>query len=85
MKIGTLINIDSQAPNMLVKEWLAGQGYSKVVPEYTFGDSRIDFYMENRFLPCHVEPEIASRAAILHDLHAYKTGSYDDHYDGRNE
>ena len=26
-----------------------------------------------------LEPEIASMAAMLHDLHAYKTDSYDDH------
>ena len=26
-----------------------------------------------------LNPEIASIAAMLHDLHAYKTGSYDDH------
>lgn len=26
-----------------------------------------------------VDPELASMAAMLHDLHAYKTGSYDDH------
>lgn len=25
------------------------------------------------------DPELASMAAMLHDLHAYKTGSYDDH------
>ena len=25
------------------------------------------------------DPEIASMAAMLHDMHAYKTGSYDDH------
>ena len=43
---GILFNIDSQAPNMVVKEWLAGQDYEKVVPEYSYGDSRIDFYME---------------------------------------
>ena len=43
---GILFNIDSQAPNRVVKEWLEGQGYDKVVPEYTYGDSRIDFYME---------------------------------------
>ena len=41
-----LINIDSQAPNKVAKEWLMKQGYDKVVPEYTYGDSRIDFYME---------------------------------------
>ena len=43
---GILFNIDSQAPNKVMKEWLAGQGYDVVVPEYTYGDSRIDFYME---------------------------------------
>ena len=26
-----------------------------------------------------LDPEIASIAAMMHDLHAYKTGSYDDH------
>ncbi len=50
---GVLFNIDSQAPNKVVKEWLSGQGYDRVIPEYTYGDSRIDFYMERgteRFL-----------------------------------
>ncbi len=43
---GILFNIDSQAPNKVVREWLAKQDYDVVKPEYTFGDSRIDFYME---------------------------------------
>ena len=43
---GILFNIDSQAPNKVVKEWLAGQGYSKGLSEYKYGKSRIDFYME---------------------------------------
>ncbi|MBQ9155170.1 MAG: DNA/RNA nuclease SfsA [Eubacterium sp.] len=43
---GILFNIDSQAPNKVVKEWLEGQGYDKVISEYTFGSSRLDFYME---------------------------------------
>ena len=50
---GVLFNIDSQAPNKVVKEWLSTQGFDRVIPEYTFGDSRIDFYMEKgdeRFL-----------------------------------
>ena len=50
---GILFNIDSQAPNKVVKEWMDGKGYDKVIPEYTYGDSRIDFYMERggeRFL-----------------------------------
>ncbi len=44
---GRIINIDSQAPNAVVKEWLQGQQvYSKIQPEYKYGNSRIDFYME---------------------------------------
>ncbi len=46
-KDGRIINIDSQAPNTVVKEWLLAQNYyTKVKPEYKYGDSRIDFYME---------------------------------------
>lgn len=41
-----LVNYDSQAPNKVVAEWLASQGFDKVIPEFTYGDSRIDFYME---------------------------------------
>lgn len=41
-----LINIDSQAPNAVVKEWLLRQNYDYTRPEYTYGNSRIDFYME---------------------------------------
>lgn len=43
---GILFNIDSQAPNKVVKEWLAGQAFDRLVPEYRYGKSRIDFYME---------------------------------------
>ena len=43
---GILFNIDSQAPNKVVKEWLESQDYDAVIPEYTYGSSRIDFYME---------------------------------------
>lgn len=41
-----LVNLDSQAPNHVVKEWLLLQNYDKVQPEYTFGNSRLDFYLE---------------------------------------
>ena len=41
-----LVNIDSQAPNQVVKEWLQGQDFTLVRPEYRYGESRIDFYME---------------------------------------
>lgn len=41
-----LINMDSQAPNKVVAEWLKKQDYTYIKPEFTYGDSRIDFYME---------------------------------------
>lgn len=41
-----LVNIDSQAPNKIMTEWLTGQDYDRIQPEYTYGKSRIDFYME---------------------------------------
>ncbi len=40
------INLDSQAPNKVTLEWLQEQDYTYIKPEYTYGDSRIDFYME---------------------------------------
>ncbi|BAL85013.1 putative sugar fermentation stimulation protein (plasmid) [Selenomonas ruminantium subsp. lactilytica TAM6421] len=43
-----LVNIDSQAPNKIVQEWLAGQDFDFVKPEYKYGESRIDFYMERQ-------------------------------------
>lgn len=46
-KEGRIINMDSQAPNMAVKEWLLKGGLFEDVlevrPEYTYGDSRFDF------------------------------------------
>ena len=46
-----LINMDSQAPNVAVKEWLkAGNLFSetaKIYPEKKYGDSRFDFYIED--------------------------------------
>ena len=45
-KNGLLFNIDSQAPNRVVKEWLSTQDFDRVQPEHSFGNSRIDFYME---------------------------------------
>jgi len=43
---GLLLNIDSQAPNKVVREWMDTQDFDCVLPEHTYGDSRIDFYME---------------------------------------
>lgn len=40
------VNIDSQAPNKVVAEWLKEQDYTYIKPEYVYGASRVDFYME---------------------------------------
>lgn len=47
-----LINMDSQAPNKAVGEWLKekmpfGEGFS-VYPEKKYGNSRFDFYLESQ-------------------------------------
>lgn len=41
-----LVNIDSQLCNKVAHEWLVRQGYDFIKPEYTYGASRVDFYME---------------------------------------
>ena len=43
---GIIFNIDSQAPNKAVLEWLEGQGFDMIKPEYAYGRSRVDVYME---------------------------------------
>ncbi|WP_405350749.1 DNA/RNA nuclease SfsA [Ruminobacter amylophilus] len=43
---GLLVNMDSQAPNVVVREWLDTLGFDRIVPEHSYGDSRMDFYME---------------------------------------
>ena len=49
-KKGRIINMDSQIPNKVVKEWLESgglfQNVTKIQPEYTYGDSRVDLYVE---------------------------------------
>jgi len=50
---GLLVNIDSQAPNVVAREWLETQGFDVIRPEYVYGQSRLDFMMERgkeRFL-----------------------------------
>ena len=44
-KNGVLFNIDSQAVNQVVLEWLQRQHWDEIHPEYTYGASRIDFFM----------------------------------------
>lgn len=50
-KAGRLVNIDSNAPNKVVGEWLMAGGLyrdvSLVRPETTFENSRFDFYVES--------------------------------------
>ncbi len=50
-KAGRLINMDSEAPNKAVGEWLRMGGLyqdvSLVRPETVFGNSRFDFYLES--------------------------------------
>ena len=50
-KNSCLINIDSQAPNHAVREWLlAGNLFSReaeIFSEKTYGESRFDFYIED--------------------------------------
>lgn len=45
-----LINMDSQLPNKVVYEWLqqlpSDTAYNFIKPEFTYGNSRVDFYME---------------------------------------
>lgn len=46
-KNGMLINMDSYAPNLAAGEWIAAGGLGKaenIRPEYTYGDSRFDFF-----------------------------------------
>ena len=37
---GLLVNIDSQAPNAVAREWLDAQGFDLIRPEFRYGQSR---------------------------------------------
>ncbi len=53
-----LINMDSQAPNAAVKEWLEGGGLGPVTalhPEHRHGSSRFDFAFTLQGKPCLLE------------------------------
>lgn len=53
-----LINMDSQAPNVAVKEWLLEGGFGQVQevrPETKFGDSRFDFSFRKDGKACFME------------------------------
>jgi sugar fermentation stimulation protein A len=55
----TLINMDSQSPNKAVGEWLKSGGFlpnpTIVKPESVYGNSRLDFYLENENEKAFVE------------------------------
>ena len=51
-----LVNMDSQAPNAVVKEWLQSGAspfgnIDLLKPEYKYGNSRFDFYLECKTTP----------------------------------
>lgn len=51
-----LINMDSQAPNVVVGEYLTKCGeITFIKPEFKYGDSRIDFYFEKGETRCLME------------------------------
>lgn len=53
-----LINMDSQAPNIAAKEWLAAGGLGKIEDlkaETTHGESRFDFSFTKDGRPCFLE------------------------------
>ena len=58
-KGGRTINMDSQAPNKAVEEWLRGGGLfpdiTMVRPETKFGNSRFDFYVETEHEKVFIE------------------------------
>lgn len=54
-----LVNMDSQAPNKVFKEWAETSGYFKelrlIKPEQKYGNSRFDFYLETESRKVFVE------------------------------
>ena len=99
-----LINMDSQIPNKIVKEWLEQEkwnhnlhnqsdrihGITKIQPEYTYGKSRIDLYVEAQDRKILIEvkgvtleengvvrfPDAPSERAVkhVHELKSIKEG-----------
>lgn len=52
---GILFNIDSQAANVVALEWLRRQAWDEIRPEYTYGASRVDFFMRRGSRKCLME------------------------------
>ncbi len=64
------VNIDSLAPNALMKRLLMSLDYDVVKPEYTYGDSRFDFFMMKR---ARTAPAGSPRTA--HEMEHARTAS----------
>ena len=67
-----LINMDSQAPNKAVGEWLRekmpfGEGFS-VYPEKKYGNSRFDFYLESQDRKIFMEVKGCTLEKLSHCL-----------------
>lgn len=69
------VNIDSLVPNALVKQYLEIRDYDLVKPEYTYGKSRFDFYMEKDGEKYLTEVKGCTLAA---DLEGRKIGLFPD-------
>ena len=50
-----LIHMDSQAPNRIAREWLASRPVTDIKAEYTWGNSRLDFFFREDGKPCLME------------------------------
>ena len=63
-KQNILINMDSQAPNKVVQEWLvAKEPFGKITylkPECKHGDSRFDFYLETEAKKIFIEVKVVT-------------------------
>ena len=68
---GILINIDSQAPNAVVREWLETQPYDVIRPEYSYGESSDRLVLEVLLailsLHEHCEERCVSGVTRVHD------------------
>ncbi len=65
-KDGRMINMDSQVPNKLVAEWLEEsnlfKNITRIKPEFTYGNSRFDLYLEADGKKIFIEVKGSQRA-----------------------
>ena len=63
-----LINMDSQAPNKVVQEWLEQGGLpclTRIQPEYRYDQSRFDFYLEQGGRKAFLEVTLERVSSLL--------------------